>query len=116
MRKCIICKEKHDRNSKYCSKICYLKAWYKKNKKHKNQKSKEWHLEHYVYKGRPKKTEEEKRETWMKYYEEHKEYYKEYHKEYYLKHKNDAAYRERIRKNNRAAYYRRKNRLIGGNK
>jgi hypothetical protein len=114
LRKCTICNEKHDRNSKYCSQKCRYKAWYKKNKKYKNQKSKEWNRAHYVHKGRPRKTEEEKKATWKKYYEENKESYQKRSREYYLDHKNDETYRERIRKNNRAAYYRRKNRLIGG--
>jgi Fe-S-cluster-containing dehydrogenase component len=113
LRKCTICNEEYNRNSKYCSPRCRSKAWYWENKKYKNQKSREWHLKHYVYKGRKKKTEEEKKKIKHEYYEKHKEKLKNYNKEYYLKHKDDAAYKEMKRKHNRAAYQRRKNRLIG---
>lgn len=114
MKKCIICGSMHKRNSEYCGKNCIYKAWYRKNKKYKNEQSRKWHLEHYVYKGRKKLTAEEKEEKRKQRYEQNKEYYRNYNREYYLKHKDDAAYKERKNRNNRAAYYRRKNRIIGG--
>lgn len=95
---CKVCKKKYTGStSKWCSKSCYFKSYYKKNKNKLLKRRREWHKKY--YKSHPiqrtKRTLEEKREYRKKYYEKHKEYYQNKNKEYYEKHKNDPEFRKR---------------------
>lgn len=94
---CKVCQKKYtDSTSKWCSRACYFKSYYKRHKKKLLERRKEWHKNNYVSEAtRTKKTPEEWKEYRKKYYEEHKEYYKQKNKEYYEKHKNEESFRKR---------------------
>ncbi|MGN1327659.1 MAG: hypothetical protein ACI4VQ_06280 [Clostridia bacterium] len=95
---CETCKKKYSgTQSKWCSRSCYYKSYYKKNRETLLKKQKEWHKNNYKYHplNLKKKTKEEKREYRKKYYQDHLEYFKEKNRDYYLKHKKDKEYIER---------------------
>ena len=75
---CKICKKKYKNSkSKWCSRACYYKSYYEKNKKRLIEKRKAWHKEHYKPRPFKRRTPEELKEYRKKYYQEHKEYYKQ---------------------------------------
>ena len=95
---CKVCKKKYSNSkSKWCSRTCYFKSYYKKNKNKLLKRRREWHQKYYKphSKENSKKTVEEQKQDRKKYYEEHKEYYQKKNKEYYEKHKNDLDFRKR---------------------
>lgn len=96
---CKICNKEFDTpKSQWCSRRCYFKTYYEKNKDKLLKRRREWHKKNYKAHPLKKRTEEEKKEYFKKYYQEHKNYYKEKSHEYYLKHKNDKDYKERHKK------------------
>ena len=97
---CKVCKKKYtDSTSKWCSRSCYFKSYYKKNKKKLLDRRKGWHKKYYKpHPSETKKTPEYWKEYRKKYYQEHKEYYQKKNKEYYEKHKNEEDFRKNIMK------------------
>lgn len=107
---CKGCKKEHERpRSEWCSESCYFKHYYQRNKQKINNRRKIWYENNYVPHPLPRKTEEEKKATRKKYYDEHREYYKQKSREYHLKHKNDEEYRKRKNENLKSYLKRRRN-------
>jgi len=107
---CINCNKELDvfQRSKYCSRQCYDKHYYKTHIEKRSKYFKD------RYKPRPKtpkntKTEEEIQLRRKEYYATHKEYYKQKNKEHYERNKNNPEYRHR--KNEATKRYQKRRRI-----
>lgn len=105
---CEICNKEIKINSKrFCSKACYWKYYYKKNREKLLNRSKDWHKKNYIYHLK-KKTLEEIKERRRKYYQKNKEKIKKYNHNYYLLNKNKPGYKEIHRKASKKYYLKKK--------
>ena len=85
----------YGRIPKFCSRKCYYRWYYERNKEKVNSRRLEWYRKHYVphpipskYKNKEEKLKA-KQEFRRNYYQQHKDYYKQKNKEWYELHKND---------------------------